>query len=36
MAIVEKLFVQKEVVEEKINRMIENLITIKDSDGAFL
>lgn len=36
MVILEQLFVEKRVVEEKIDRMIENLTTIKDDNGEFL
>ncbi|NLM67295.1 MAG: glycoside hydrolase family 105 protein, partial [Enterococcus sp.] len=35
MIIKEKIFVEKEIVEEKIDLMMDNLTTIKDS-GEFL
>ncbi|XUB37354.1 glycosyl hydrolase [Enterococcus sp. DIV0876] len=34
--ILEKLFIDKKVVEEKIDLMIDNLTTIKDDNGEFL
>ncbi|WP_206854340.1 glycoside hydrolase family 88/105 protein [Candidatus Enterococcus mangumiae] len=36
MIIKEKIFVEKEVVEKTIDRLVENLTTIKDDSGEFL